>query len=224
VTHLTHLPARMLRWLLGSTLIVVLALGLAGRRDLPMVNVFLVACAAFLLVAVLIVDPELARERLRRGQKGADPLRLLAIRLLFTTMFVVALLDVGRMHWSDTVPRGLGIAALVVFAAALLWTSWAVSVNRFFVPVIRIQTERGHRVVERGPYGIVRHPGYAGVIAAAPACAMALGSWWALVPALAVAFLFLRRIAHEDRFLMDHLDGYVRYAERVQSRLIPGVW
>jgi protein-S-isoprenylcysteine O-methyltransferase Ste14 len=224
VTHLTHLPARLLRWLLGSTLMAVFALGLAGRGDLPMVNAFLVACAAILLVAVLVIDPELARERLRRGQKGADPLRLLAIRLLFMTLFVVALLDVGRMHWSDTVPHGLQVAALAAFAGAMLWTFWAVSVNRFFVPVIRVQAERGHQVVDRGPYGIVRHPGYAGTIVMAPAGAVALGSWWALLPALAVSFLFMRRAAHEDRFLMDHLDGYARYAEHVRSRLVPGVW
>jgi len=72
-----------------------------------------------------------------------------------------------------------------------------VSVNRFFVPQIRIQSERGHGVVSSGPYSFVRHPGYAGTLVAMPASALALGSWWALVPAVAGSLLFVRRTADD---------------------------
>ena len=220
----TQLPARLFRWLLVSGLMALAALGLAGRRDLPMLNAYLVALAGVALVAVFLVDPEMARERLRRGQKGIDPVRLGLIRVAVLVHFVVALLDIGRFHWSDSVPRILQVATFLVLAGAVSWVLWAVSVNRFFVPVIRIQSERGHHVVSSGPYSFVRHPGYAGTVIATPASAAALGSWWALVPALAASLLFVRRTADEDRFLREHLEGYARYAEQVPYRLLPGVW
>ena len=162
--------------------------------------------------------------RNQRGQKGEDPARLLLIRLLSLATYTIALLDIGRWHLSDSVPRGLQVIALVLTGAAFLWIVWALSANRFFVPVIRIQAERGHAVVSAGPYGLIRHPGYAGTVVGIPASALALGSWWALVPALAASLLFVRRAAHEDRFLRQHLDGYLGYAERVRYRLLPGVW
>jgi len=97
-------------------------------------------------------------------------------------------------------------------------------VNRFFVPVIRIQSDRGHRVVSSGPYAVMRHPGYAGTLLAAPAAALAIGSWGALIPALALSATFLSRAAHEDRFLHANLPGYAEYTGRVRFRLVPGVW
>jgi protein-S-isoprenylcysteine O-methyltransferase Ste14 len=224
MVHVTHLPQRLARWLVFTVLITGVALALAGRADLPMLVAFLAVGAGLMLVATLVIDPDLARERFRRGQTGEDSARLLAIRLLFPVVFVYAVLDIGRLHWTDVVPVPVQIGALAGFALALLWTEWAVVVNRFFVPVIRLQSERGHRVVDAGPYGIVRHPGYAAMIVMAPAAALALGSAGALIPGLVLSALFLARTAHEDRFLRGHLDGYAGYAARVRHRLIPGVW
>lgn len=220
----SRLPLRLARWVLVVALMSGAMLAIAGRLDLVMLNAYLVMGAVVALAAALGADPDLIRERLRPHQKGEDPARLIAIRVLILAMFVTALLDIGRLHVSDSVPRAVQIGALAAAALGLLEVVWALSVNRFFVPVIRIQSERGHHVVDRGPYARVRHPGYAGVAIAIPASALALGSWWALLPALVVAALFVRRAAHEDRFLRAHLDGYVEYAARVRHRLIPGVW
>ena len=223
-TTTMHLPQRLGRWLVFAVLLVLFALGIAGRADLPMLNAFVVVCIALMLVAVLVIDPDLARERFRRGQTGEDPARLLALRLVFLALFVFSLLDVGRLHWSDRVPSWLQATSLAVFAIAFLWELWAVSVNRFFVPVIRVQRERGHTVVSSGPYAMIRHPGYAGMALMAPAGALALGSWWSLVPGLALSALMVARAAHEDRFLRLNLEGYADYAARVRFRLLPGVW
>ena len=224
MTTTMHLPQRLGRWLVFAALLTLLSLGIAGRVDLPMLNAFVGVCAALMLVAVLIIDPGLARERWRRGQTGEDPGRLLAIRLVFLALFVFSLLDVGRLHWSDRVPASLQALGLLAFALAFLWELWAVTANRFFVPVIRVQRERGHTVVSSGPYGIVRHPGYAGMAVMAPAGALALGSWWALLPGLALSALILARAAHEDRFLQSELEGYADYAARVRFKILPGVW
>lgn len=96
--------------------------------------------------------------------------------------------------------------------------------NRFFSAVVRIQDDRGHRVVDSGPYAVVRHPGYAGMIVGIPASGLALGSWVGCAIALGYSALILRRVSFEDRFLQRNLAGYTDYAARVRSRVIPGVW
>ncbi|MGH9438152.1 MAG: methyltransferase family protein, partial [Terriglobia bacterium] len=87
-----------------------------------------------------------------------------------------------------------------------------------------IQTDRGHQLVTRGPYRLVRHPGYLAMAFIMPATAIALGSFISLIPALSYSVLILWRMAREDRFLKTTLEGYVDYTTKVRSRIIPGLW
>jgi len=89
---------------------------------------------------------------------------------------------------------------------------------------VRIQTDRGHMVCDSGPYRIVRHPGYAGNILALPGIALALGSVWIIVPAIAALIITVIRTALEDKTLQEELPGYRDYVRRVRYRLIPGVF
>jgi protein-S-isoprenylcysteine O-methyltransferase Ste14 len=98
---------------------------------------------------------------------------------------------------------------------------WA---NPFFSAVVRIQRERGHRVVSRGPYAFVRHPGYAGPLLAHVCLPLALGSLWGLLPALAGCACLVLRIGFEEGVLRAELAGYAEYAQRVRWRLLPYVW
>ena len=82
---------------------------------------------------------------------------------------------------------------MFVFAASIALAARAMASNRFFSVAVRVQTDRGHRVVSEGPYALIRHPGYLAMSVAAPASALALGSWWALAPALAYSALIVRR-------------------------------
>jgi protein-S-isoprenylcysteine O-methyltransferase Ste14 len=89
---------------------------------------------------------------------------------------------------------------------------------------VKIQKERGHKVVSDGPYAVVRHPMYAGALLLFVATPLLLGSWWglAMVPILVV--LMGTRAVMEERTLARELDGYAEYATRVRYRLIPTVW
>jgi protein-S-isoprenylcysteine O-methyltransferase Ste14 len=136
----------------------------------------------------------------------------------------VAGLDVGRFHWSVPPPGVVRGVALVVYAAGLGFSMWAIVTNRFFSSVVRLQPERGHRVIDTGPYRYVRHPGYAGMMVAALTGGVVLGSWWSVLPIVLFAGTLLRRLAMEDRFLNAELDGYRDYSGRVRSKLLPGVW
>jgi protein-S-isoprenylcysteine O-methyltransferase Ste14 len=96
--------------------------------------------------------------------------------------------------------------------------------NAFLSTRVRIQEDRGHRVVTTGPYRMVRHPMYAATIIGFAGVSLLLGSWWAFVPGAVCTVLFIIRTALEDRTLQAELPGYKDYAARTRYRLLPGVW
>jgi protein-S-isoprenylcysteine O-methyltransferase Ste14 len=89
---------------------------------------------------------------------------------------------------------------------------------------VRIQQERGHRVVSSGPYRWVRHPGYAGALLAYLATPIFLDAAFAFVAVAFVTIILVIRTGLEDKTLRDKLKGYTAYASRTRYRLLPGVW
>jgi protein-S-isoprenylcysteine O-methyltransferase Ste14 len=106
----------------------------------------------------------------------------------------------------------------------IMGLTWAESVNKFFERTVRIQTDRGHKVIDAGPYAIFRHPGYVSGFLFVIGMSLALGSVWALIPAALSCAVFALRTVLENRTLRAELAGYAEYARRVRFRLIPGVW
>ncbi len=171
------------------------------------------------------VNPEIIAARVNRhkGTKGWDKLLvgLMIPALLF--IFIVAALDDGRFRWSD-VPWWVSGIGYVLFIAGWVGTIWAESVNKFFEPTVRIQLDRGQRVIDTGPYAIVRHPGYVATIVLLLGIPLSLGSFWALIPAILTCQLFVLRTVWEDQTLQVELPGYREYAQKVRYRLVPGLW
>lgn len=196
----------------------------SGQWRDPWLWLYVGAWSAFGLVALLSIDEDLARERFHPPEHGADRRALRAIRMLAVAYLVLGPIDAGRWHLLGPVPpvaRATGLLGMIAFS---LLIARAMRANRFFSPVVRIQTERGHHVIGDGPYGWIRHPGYAGMIGAIPLSALALGSWVGLAIALVYSTLIVRRVAFEDGFLRAHLPGYEAYAAKVRYRLLPGLW
>lgn len=215
--------ARLVRWLLITAAIAIIVLGLSGRWWDPWLWAYVAVFSGAGLYAAWNLTDDVARERFRPPEPGADRLWLRAVRFLALAQVIVGALDVGRWHVAS-VPTSLRFAGLVVMVLAVALVFRAMVVNRFFSAVVRIQADRGHHVIDRGPYGWIRHPGYAGMIPAVPAAALVLGSWIGVALALAYSGLMLRRVRFEDAYLRAHLDGYIDYAARVRYRLIPGLW
>ena len=218
-----------LRVIIAALVLVGGSFLIAGRWDLPLVWAFIGVFVGFLILAWIFIfrrKPDLVQERQKSGPEAKDwdrrLLRVYGWLLLATWIF--ALLDVGRLHWSDTVPLGLQIGGLLVATGALALTGWALAENAFFSEVVRIQRDRGHRVITTGPYRYVRHPGYLGNVLTFPSVALALGSWGAVVLSLGLVALFVLRTALEDRTLQAELEGYAEYTTRVRYRLVPGIW
>lgn len=147
---------------------------------------------------------------------------LMAVSISFP-LVIVAGLD-HRYRWSPAFPTWASILGLVITAAGYAFATWALAENRFFSGTVRIQTERGHRVCDSGPYRIVRHPGYAGNALPLAGIVLALGSLWALIPAAFALVIVLTRTALEDQTLQSELPGYRDYTRRVRYRLFPGIY
>ncbi|WP_020204209.1 MULTISPECIES: methyltransferase family protein [Cupriavidus] len=172
-------------------------------------------------------DPALLAERLKppvqRGQPLWDRVFMVAVGVAWCAWLALMGLDAGRYRWS-VMPawlQGAGAVLLVLSYAAI---DRVCRENTFLAPVVRIQSERGHRVVSSGPYALVRHPLYAAVLVFLPANALLLGSWWGVAGSLLLAAGIVFRTAMEDRELLRGLDGYAAYAARVRYRLVPRVW
>jgi protein-S-isoprenylcysteine O-methyltransferase Ste14 len=212
--------ARLLRWLVPIGFFV----WIGWHLQLTRYWVFLAIMAAWVVYVSRSVDPTLFRERFKPAGPTVDRYALRAIRAAAAAGLAVTLLDLDGFHWSDTVPRATRITAMIVLVASLALLARSMIANRFFSSAIRLQTDRGHRVVDVGPYRRVRHPGYVAMAILMPAIAVALGSWLGAVLALVYSALIVRRAAVEDRYLQEHLEGYAAYAQQVRFRLIPGVW
>jgi protein-S-isoprenylcysteine O-methyltransferase Ste14 len=170
-------------------------------------------------------NPDLFAERLgpRKGGKSWDMTIMSIVGLITLGILVVAGFD-HRHGWTGEFPGALQVFALVVCLLGYGLGVWATGSNAFFSQIVRIQTEREHTVATGGPYRFVRHPAYIGSILYGLATPILLASWWALLLGLLNAVLFVVRTSFEDRDLINELDGYKAYAERVRYRLLPGIW
>jgi protein-S-isoprenylcysteine O-methyltransferase Ste14 len=218
----------IVRQVMGLLMLAVILFLPAGRMDWVMgwalVGIMLAWSTATALVAILRA-PELLAERVgpKKGAKTWDTVIMSIVGLTTIARCVVAGLD-ERSGWTTGISLPLQIAMLAVAVLGYALVVWATAANAFFSEILRIQKERGHTVATGGPYQFVRHPGYVGTILFELAVPVMLGSWWALIPGGLGALLFVVRTALEDRTLLEELDGYREYAQRVRHRLLPGVW
>jgi protein-S-isoprenylcysteine O-methyltransferase Ste14 len=215
---------RLSRWCLISGTVGGAVFVLAGTWRDPWLWTFAVVWSALALYGTFSIDEDLARERFHPPTAGADGLALHFVRVAALAHLVIGALDVGRWHLTASVPAPLRACALAAMAIGFGLFFRAMRENRFFSSVIRVQSDRGHRVIDTGPYAVIRHPGYAGMLLGIPFSGLALGSWGATAIGTVLSLLTLRRVIFEDGFLTKNLNGYALYADRVRHRLIPGVW
>src|SRR5262245_24595200 len=126
----------VLRIILFFVAMVGVLFGSAGRWDLPFFWAAIGTYAVFMVIAMLTLDPGLRRERFCPSPGGKDRnLRIIMLPFMLLN-WVVAGLDVGRFHWSDTVPVALQEVSFTLFAASFCFLFWAMRANPFFSPVV----------------------------------------------------------------------------------------
>lgn len=227
-------PNLMLRLTIQTaiTLIVMAGLlfGAAGTAFWPQawtfLAIFTITSAGFGLW-LQRRDPGLLAARLssplQQGQPIWDKLFLLIFILIWLGW--LALMGLDAMRWrSSVLPIWLNILGGVLVVTGFLGVCRVFEENSFAAPVVRIQSERGQRVIDTGPYAIVRHPMYAAGLIYLFGLPLLLGSWYglAMLP-LFLAGLIPRAIL-EERTLQNALSGYADYRRRVRYRLLPGIW
>ena len=140
--------------------------------------------------------------------------------IVFLALLLIPAFD-RRFGWSR-VPLPAVVAADVVVLVAYGLFIGVLRENRSASRVIEVHS--GQRVVATGPYAVVRHPMYTAIALISLATPVALGSWWAFIPAGLLLAVLAERIKQEERVLTAELTGYRDYMQTTVYRLIPGIW
>src|SRR5512143_919510 len=203
---LLFVPAGTLRWPAAWVFLGTIAiLGIAGGLWLAK------------------TDPALLAERLRPTMQRDQPLADKKFVLVFGFTALIWFLAGQRMQ-ASRVPlalQALGLAMLLFSSGFIIWV---MRENSFAAPVVKLQTERGRRVVSTGPYAFVRHPMYSATVLFFVGAPLLLGSWWGVAMSPLFVVLFAIRAGIEERALIAGLPGYADYTTRVRYRLVPGLW
>lgn len=172
-------------------------------------------------LAALILSPDLLARRLKSKEERTTQSGVVRLSgLLFVVGFVVAGLDF-RFGWSNVSQTTIWIACGVFIVGYLLYAE----VMRENVWLSRtIEVSEGQKVIDKGLYGVVRHPMYLATLLMFLAMPLVLGSWWAVVPFVGYVPVIVVRALDEEKLLTKELDGYADYCKRVRWHIVPLVW
>lgn len=169
-------------------------------------------------------DDALIGRRLKAGPVAEKEKSQKIIQTLTAVIGVILFLVPGfdfRWQWS-AVPMALIVLGDIGLVAGYVVIFLVFRENTYASSIVEVAESQ--KVVSTGPYGLVRHPMYVGVILMFLATPLALGSWWAFIPAIILSAMIGVRLIDEERFLLTNLPGYDGYRQQVRYRLIPGLW
>lgn len=173
------------------------------------------------LLYLLRIDPALLERRTRTRETRPEQKRIIGISVIyFLVIFILPGFD-RRFGWSSVPVWLVLVADLFVIAAYALYIL-VMRANSYASRIIEVEKEQ--RVISGGPYALVRHPMYLSMIWMMTATPLALGSYWAFIPSLALIPLLAARAKNEEELLLKDLNGYREYTEKTRYRLFPGIW
>jgi protein-S-isoprenylcysteine O-methyltransferase Ste14 len=176
---------------------------------------------AFVAAYLLRNSPDLLQRRLQARERERTQQGVISFGIVFLVgAFLVPGFD-RRWGWS-TMPWWVVVAAdlLVLLGYAMIFRVFRE--NQYTSRTV--QVEQGQQVISTGPYAAVRHPMYVGVLIFYLTSPIALGSWWAFLPAAVIFPILVIRILNEEQVLERDLPGYKEYKQKVRYRLVPGIW
>ena len=220
----------LIQSVVGLSLSGVLLFLPAGTLAWPQGWAFLIlfsGCSLVTDVWLLRKHPALLAARMKSplaaGQTPRDRAVMRVILVAFVGWFVLMALDARRFGWSHT-----PVWAQVVGGGLIVATFWGwfrvLRANRFAGTTIQLQLDGGQRVIDTGPYAVVRHPMYAYDILLMLGAPLLLGSLWGLAGLVVFIPLLAFRALGEEAMLLAGLPGYADYVRKVRFRLAPGIW
>lgn len=221
----TQLITSVLSRILGSIPVLMLFFFLpAGTWDYWQAWVYiavLITPMFFAMFYLLKNNPELLERRIRLKEQRAEQRQILKFSYIFFLLaFVLPGFD-KRFGWSD-MPTGVVLAADACVLLGYLIVFRVMQINSFASRVIEVAEDQ--KVIDTGLYSVVRHPMYVGAIVLYVASPLALGSYWAIIPALGIIPILVARIKDEELALEKDLPGYLEYKRKTKYRLLPFVW
>jgi len=81
-----------------------------------------------------------------------------------------------------------------------------------------------HRLIDSGPYSVVRHPIYAFSCLMTVGTVLIFPTWWNILAGVGMIALYVLKLHVEERMLVQYLSGYREYQERVPYRILPHIW
>ena len=224
-------PGQVVYWMVFMLTVPALVLFLSGDWAWPegwLFGAWYVIMGTSIMIYLYYENPALLAERFRRpgtgGEKKWDKYFLLAMGLAFLAWLVIMPLDAKRYGWTAGFPAWLKALGGIGLLVSLFFLYRAFTDNPFLSPLIRIQRERGHRVITTGVYSFVRHPMYLGAILMFVGAPMLPGSLCGIVVGALTSLLLAFRAIGEEKMLVKELEGYADYTGKVKYRLIPHVW
>jgi protein-S-isoprenylcysteine O-methyltransferase Ste14 len=166
-------------------------------------------------------DPDLLEHRMRMRETQSAQKKVVSLSFVY---FILAFLLPGfdkRFGWSD-VPFDIALTADLMVLVSYLGVIQVFKANSYASRVVEVM--KGQKVISTGPYAYVRHPMYTAVSFMYVFSPLALGSYWAMIPAALIIPLLVARIRNEEEVLEKELDGYVEYKQKTKYRLIPLIW
>lgn len=158
---------------------------------------------------------------IKEASSRLDKMLIMIIALLTAALLITGFAFV--VGWLSAPGDTLALPGAVLMIVGMVGTFYCRSyLGRYWTAETALQQD--HRVIETGPYGVVRHPIYTSAIALYASLALIFPVWWEWAAALMVVAAYVTKTGIEDRFLSDHLPGYPAYQQRVPFRLIPSLW
>ena len=213
------------RWIIVTGIVYFVAAGeIYILRAWLYIGAYMVGSSIGSIVLVKNV-PELLNQR-GKMQKGTKKWDKIVIISYFLLAILVTPLIAGLDHrfQMSLLPFDFVYPGLGLYLISVVFSIWPMLHNPFFEGTVRIQKDRGHQVIASGPYAIVRHPGYLGMLGGSLPIPFVFGSIFSFIPAAMMVALVFFRTYLEDKTLHAELEGYNVYSQKVKHRLIPLIW
>lgn len=172
-------------------------------------------------VVLMIKNPSLLRKRLSSKEKEKEQKYVILFSgLIFLLGFTLSGLGY-RYEWY-ILPKIVSVIAAIIFLLSYVLYAEVMRENTYLSRTIEVQ--KGQKVIDKGLYGIVRHPMYLVTILLFLMIPLILGSIYAFLIFLLYPFVLVKRIKNEEDLLTKELVGYTEYKKKVKYRIIPFIW
>ena len=214
----------IIKFLLGIILVGLFIFLPAGTINYLNGIIFMIVLFVPMFIAgiiMMIFNPKLLASRLNAKEKQKEQSILIKLSgLMFIIGFILAGLDY-RFNWFK-LPLVVTYISSIIFIIGYLIFAEVLRENTYLSRTIKVYKDQ--QLIDKGLYGLVRHPMYFATILLFLSMPLILGSIFSFIIFLMYIPLIAIRAINEEKILEKELNGYTEYKEKVKYRIIPFIW